>query len=57
MRLNIVAHDKFQEIIDEANRGDSLLRLQQVILDAPAASDKKESVQRWLPMWKRGWGW
>ena len=43
--LNIVAHDKFQEIIDEANRGDSLLRLQQVILDAPAASDKKESVQ------------
>ena len=43
--LHIVAHDKFQEIIDEANRGDSLLRLQQVILDAPAASEKKESVQ------------
>ena len=43
--LKIVAHDKFQEIVDEANRGDSLLRLQQVILDAPAASDKKESVQ------------
>ena len=44
-RLNIVAHDKFQEIIDEANRGDSPIRLQQVILDAPAASDKKVSVQ------------
>ncbi|WP_455003558.1 DEAD/DEAH box helicase [Cardiobacterium hominis] len=43
--LNIVAHDKFQEIIDEANRGGSLLRLQQVILDVPAASDKQESVQ------------
>jgi type III restriction enzyme len=32
-RLNIVAHDKFQEIVDEANRPDSPIRLQQVILD------------------------
>jgi type III restriction enzyme len=32
-RLSIVAHDKFQEIIDEANRPDSPIRLQQVILD------------------------
>jgi type III restriction enzyme len=40
-RLNIVAHDKFQEIIDEANRGDSSIRLKQVILDAPSADDKK----------------
>jgi type III restriction enzyme len=44
-RLNIVAHDKFQEIIDEANRGNSPIRLQQVILDAPGADDKKVSVQ------------
>ncbi len=44
-RLNIVAHDKFQEIIDEANRGDSPIRLNQVILDAPSADDKKVSVQ------------
>jgi type III restriction enzyme len=44
-RLNIVAHDKFQEIIDEANRGDSPIRLKQVILDAPNADDKKVSVQ------------
>jgi type III restriction enzyme len=44
-RLNIVAHDKFQEIIDEANRGDSPIRLKQLILDAPAAEDRKESVQ------------
>ena len=43
--LYIVAHDKFQEIIDEANRGDSLLRLQQVILAEPSAAEKKESVQ------------
>lgn len=44
-RLNIVAHDKFQEIIDEANRGDSPLRLKQVILDAPKDGDKVVSVQ------------
>ena len=44
-RLNIVAHDKFQEIIDEANRADSPIRLKQVILDAPSADDRKVSVQ------------
>ncbi|CBL44425.1 Type III restriction enzyme, res subunit [gamma proteobacterium HdN1] len=44
-RLNIVAHDKFQEIINEANRGDSPIRLQQLILDAPSADDNKVSVQ------------
>ncbi|WP_186130356.1 DEAD/DEAH box helicase [Burkholderia gladioli] len=44
-RLNIVAHDKFQEIIDEANRGDSPIRLARVILDAPNAEEKKVSVQ------------
>jgi type III restriction enzyme len=44
-RLNIVAHDKFQEIIDEANRGDSPIRLKQVILETPSADDKKMSVQ------------
>ena len=44
-RLNIVAHDKFQEIIDEANKGDSPIRLKQVILDAPSAADKQVSVQ------------
>lgn len=31
-RLNIIAHDKFQEIIDEASKPDSAIRLQQVIL-------------------------
>jgi type III restriction enzyme len=44
-RLNIVAHDKFQEIIDEANRGDSPIRLKQVILEAPSPDDKRVSVQ------------
>ncbi|BAS49433.1 type III restriction enzyme, res subunit [Aggregatibacter actinomycetemcomitans NUM4039] len=44
-RLNIVAHDRFQEIIDEANKGDSVLKLKQVILDEPSVDDKKVSVQ------------
>ncbi|MCP5425337.1 MAG: DEAD/DEAH box helicase family protein [Gammaproteobacteria bacterium] len=44
-RLNIVAHDRFQEIIDEANRSDSPIRLKQVILDAPSADDRKISVK------------
>jgi len=33
-RLNIVAHDRFQEIVDEANRPGSAIRLQTVFLDA-----------------------
>ena len=44
-RLNIVAHDRFQEIIDEANRGDSPIRLKQVILDAPHDAEPVISVQ------------
>ncbi len=32
-RLNIIAHDKFQEIVDEARKPDSPIRLQQVILE------------------------
>ena len=44
-RLNIVAHDKFQEIVDEANRGDSPIRLKQIILEALQADEKKLSVQ------------
>ncbi|MEB4593235.1 DEAD/DEAH box helicase family protein [Candidatus Thiothrix sp. Deng01] len=44
-RLNIVAHDRFQEIIDEANQGDSPIRLQRVILDAPTPDDKKVSIE------------
>ncbi|MCG7853079.1 MAG: hypothetical protein MIO92_11215, partial [Methanosarcinaceae archaeon] len=39
-RLNIVAHDKFQEIIDEANRPDSTIRLQAVVLDDAELSQK-----------------
>ena len=43
-RLNIIAHDKFQEIIDEANRTDSVIRLKQVILDAEDLETPKVSV-------------
>ena len=43
-RLNIVAHDKFQEIIDEASRPDSPVRMQQVILDPDALDHKTRTV-------------
>jgi hypothetical protein len=55
-RLNIVAHDKFQEIIDEANRGDSPIRLKQVILEPPSADDRKVSVQVGSGAMTHGWG-
>lgn len=43
-RLNIVAHDKFQEIIDEANKGTSIIRLERVILTADDLSQKSQTV-------------
>lgn len=44
-RLSIVAHDKFQEIVDAANNPENPLRLKQVILDRPEDDVKTESVQ------------
>lgn len=44
-RLNIIAQDRFQEIIDDANRADSPIKLKTLILDAPDADeDRKLSV-------------
>ena len=43
-RLNIVAHDKFQEIIDEANKADSAIRLQAVVLDMDELGQKTTTV-------------
>jgi type III restriction enzyme len=43
-RLNIVAHDKFQEIIDEANKPDSTIHLQAVVLDADQLGQKTITV-------------
>lgn len=43
-RLNIVAHDRFQEIIDEANRPDSAIRLQQIVLDPATDMQKMQTV-------------
>ncbi len=39
-RLNIVAHDRFQEIVDEAGKADSAIRLQQLVID-PAQLGQK----------------
>lgn len=43
-RLNIVAHDKFQEIVDEANKPDSAIRLQTVVLDPDQIGQKTVTV-------------
>lgn len=43
-RLNIVAHDKFQEIIAEANRPESAIHLQTLVLDAEALGQKTTTV-------------
>lgn len=43
-RLSIVAHDKFQEIIDEANKPDSAIRLKQVVLSDTDLRQKTETV-------------
>ncbi len=43
-RLNIVAHDKFQEIVDEAKRPDSPIRLQALVIDPAQWRKKTETV-------------
>ena len=43
-RLNIVAHDKFQEIINEANRLDSAIHLKAVILDDDDFGQKTATI-------------
>jgi type III restriction enzyme len=42
--LNIVAHDKFQEIVDEASRPDSAIRLQKIILNPEGIKEKTVTV-------------
>ena len=43
-RLNIIAHDKFQEIVDEAKKPDSAIQLQQVILEPEHLVEKTVTV-------------
>ncbi len=43
-RLNIVAHDRFQEIVDDARKPDSAIRMQQIILKGEAALPKTETI-------------
>ena len=43
-RLNIVAHDRFQEIIDAANQPDSAIRMQTVVLDPDVLAQKTGTV-------------
>lgn len=43
-RLNIIAHDRFQEIVDEANKPGSAIRLTQVMLDPATDLQKSRTV-------------
>ncbi len=43
-RLSIVAHDRFQEIVDEANKPDSAIRLQQLVIDPDLDLQKNRTV-------------
>src|SRR5687768_4170404 len=43
-RLNIVAHDRFQEIVDEARQPGSTIRLQAVVLDPAQLQDTMVTV-------------
>ena len=43
-RLSIIAHDKFQEIIDEASKPGSTIKMQQVILNTEDAGIKTTTV-------------
>ena len=47
-RLNIVAHDKFQEIIEEANKPDSAIRLQ-----ALRTNEREVLAQGWARRYRR----
>ena len=51
-RLNIIAHDKFQEIVDEANRADSPLKLQKVYLDNESGSKKLKRLYQYQQLIK-----
>ena len=50
-RLNIVAHDRFQEIVDEANNPNSPIRLKQLVLDEADFVRKTVTVVRLRPSW------
>ncbi|HSQ42729.1 MAG TPA: DEAD/DEAH box helicase family protein [Fibrobacteraceae bacterium] len=43
-RLSIVAHDRFQEIVDEANSGSSVIRMQTLVLTQDDLQRKPQSV-------------
>ena len=52
--LTIVAHDKFQEIIDEANKPDSIIKQKNIIeIDTQGLQQEKEVITA-VPIWEQG---
>jgi type III restriction enzyme len=52
--LTIVAHDKFQEIIDEANKPNSIIKQKNIIeIDTQELQQEKEVITA-VPIWEQG---
>ena len=51
--LTIVAHDKFQEIIDEANKPDSIIKQKNIIEINAEEIDKEKEVVTAVPVWEQ----
>ncbi len=51
--LTIVAHDKFQEIIDEANKPDSLIRQKNIIVIDETEIDQEKEVVSGTSVWEQ----
>ncbi|OVE73943.1 hypothetical protein BVX94_02395 [bacterium B17] len=49
-KLTIVSHDRFQEIVDEANKPDSIIRLENIIEIDEELTTPKETVTAGSPM-------
>jgi type III restriction enzyme len=52
--LTIIAHDKFQEIIDEANKPDSIIKQKNIIDINAEEIDKEKEVVTAVPAWEQG---
>jgi type III restriction enzyme len=51
--LTIVAHDKFQEIIDAANRPDSIIRMKNIIEIDPMELQQGKEIVASVPRWEQ----
>jgi type III restriction enzyme len=53
-KLTIIAHDRFQEIVDAANAPDSVIRKENIIEIDPSALGQSKQVITAAPVWQEG---